>query len=391
MLHQRIETELAAAAAEGLTRRVTDLRFTGAVTARDRQGREYLVFSSNNYLGLTFDPRVRRAAAAAAEAFGSGSTGARLTTGGVMEASDLEQELAAFKHREAALLFNTGYMTNLGVLYGLARPGDLIFSDELNHASIIDGCRISRATVVVYRHGDAADLEAKLQAHPVPPGAVRFLVTDGVFSMDGDVCDLPALVRLKEAYGCLLLVDDAHAVGVLGRDGAGTASYWDLPGAIDLQVGTLSKSLASVGGYVVARREIIDYLKNKSRPFIFSTFPSPADTAAAREALRILRTEGETLLGRLRRNTARIRQGLSDAGIPVLPGDTPIVPVMVGAADRATALDFRLREEGILLSAIRPPTVAPGASRLRLTVTAAHTEAQLDFVLDRLAAAWRQG
>ncbi|MGI6262377.1 MAG: aminotransferase class I/II-fold pyridoxal phosphate-dependent enzyme [Succiniclasticum sp.] len=390
MLHRRIETELAAVAEQGLTRRVTDLQFTDAVTARDRQGKKYLVFSSNNYLGLTFHPRVQQAAAAAAVTCGAGSTGARLTTGGVQEASDLERDLAAFKHGEAALLFNTGYMTNLGVLYGLARPGDIIFSDALNHASIIDGCRISKATVVVYRHNDPADLEAKLRAHPAAPGAVRFIVTDGVFSMDGDVCDLPSLVRLKEAYDCVLLVDDAHAVGVLGGDGAGTASYWNMPGTIDLQVGTLSKSLASVGGYVVARREVIEYLKNKSRPFIFSTFLSPADVAAAHAALHILRTEAEKLLGRLRRNTSLVRQGLSDAGIPVLPGETPIIPVMAGAAERATALDFRLREEGILLSAIRPPTVAAGASRLRLTVTAAHTEQQLAYVMDRLTAAWRQ-
>ena len=382
MLQKRIERELADVRAKGLTRRITDLQYEDAVTARDAAGKRFLVFSSNNYLGLTFDERVRRAASEAALRCGSGSTGARLTTGGVTEASALERDLARFKHGEAALLFNTGYMTNLGVLYGLARPGDVIFSDELNHASIIDGCRISKAKVVVYKHKDAADLEAKLQSVQAAP--------DGVFSMDGDICDLPALVHLKEQYGCLLMVDDAHAVGVIGADGAGTASYYHLPGTIDLQVGTLSKSLASVGGYVVARASIIEYLKNKSRPFIFSTFLSPADVAAAHAALQILEQEAPRLMARLARNTQIVRQGLQDAGIPVIPGDTPIVPVLVGEAERATAIDFKLREAGILLSAIRPPTVAPGASRLRFTVTAGHAEEQLRRAVAKLIEVWNE-
>lgn len=390
MLQKRIEQELAGVHEKGLARRITDLQYEDAVTAKDAAGKRYLVFSSNNYLGLTFDERVRRAASEAALRYGSGSTGARLTTGGVTEASALERDLARFKHGEAALLFNTGYMTNLGVLYGLARPGDVIFSDELNHASIIDGCRISKAQVVVYKHKDAADLETKLQSVQVSPGGVRFIVTDGVFSMDGDICDLPALVQLKEQYGCVLMVDDAHAVGVIGADGAGTASYYHLPDTIDLQAGTLSKSLASVGGYVVARAEVIKYLKNKSRPFIFSTFLSPADVAAAHAALRILEQEAPRLMARLARNTRLVRDGLAAAGLPVVPGNTPIVPVLAGEAGRATAIDFKLRGAGILLSAIRPPTVAPGASRLRFTVTAGHTEEQLRYAVAKLTEAWNE-
>ena len=263
----------------------------------------------------------------------------------------------------------------------------MIFSDGLNHASIIDGCRISRCRTEVFRHSDMADLERKLQACKAE---VKMIVTDGVFSMDGDLARLPELVRLKEKYKALLIVDDAHAVGVLGDDGAGTASHYRLEGNVDLQVGTLSKSLASEGGYVAGSRVLIEYLRNKSRPFIFSTFLSPADTAAAAMALRILRTEGKRLLGRLRENTALMCRLLQEGGIPVADTtETPIIPVMVGDAAKATAIDYALRERGILLSAIRPPTVAPGTSRLRLTVTAAHTEEQIRYTAAAMQQVWQ--
>ncbi len=382
----RAEQKLAEIKNAGLYRRVTDLQYEDAVTARDRNGKKYIVFSSNNYLGLTFDPRVIEAAAGAVRE-GTGSTGSRLTTGGVFAASELEKELASFKHAEAALLFNTGYMTNLGVLYGLTEPGDVIFSDALNHASIIDGCRISRCRTEVFRHNDMADLEQQLQACKAE---VKLIVTDGVFSMDGDLANLPELVRLKEKYNALLIVDDAHAAGVLGEDGAGTASHYQLGGSVDLQVGTLSKSLASVGGYVAGPRVLIEYLRNKSRPFIFSTFLSPSDTAAATMALQILRTEGKTLLGRLRENTALMCRLLREGGIPIADtAVTPIIPVMVGDAAKATGIDYALRERGILLSAIRPPTVAPGTSRLRLTVTAAHTEEQIRYTAEAMQKVWQ--
>lgn len=389
MLRERIKEQMAVIRAEGLQRRITDLNYTDAVRASDRDGKEYLVFSSNNYLGLTFHPAVQAAAVRAVQKAGTGSTGARLTTGGIPEATALERELAVFKQAEAVLLFNTGYMTNLGVLYGLARPGDLIFSDALNHASIIDGCRISKAEVVVYKHNDMKDLEEKLRTN-IPAGhGVRFIVTDGVFSMDGDICDLPWLVRLKERYQCVLMVDDAHAAGVLGEHGAGTAEYYHLEGRVDLQTGTLSKSLASVGGYIAASEEIIEYLRNASRSFIFSTFISPADVAAARAALTVLRREGPLYLARLRENTKYVRTQLAAAKIPLLPGDTPIIPVMAGTAAKATAVDLALRERGLLLSAIRPPTVASGASRLRLTVTAAHTARQLEIAVKTIKEVWQ--
>ncbi|MCH4158392.1 MAG: 8-amino-7-oxononanoate synthase [Acidaminococcaceae bacterium] len=395
MLIERLTQELQDIRQRGLAREIKDLHYLDAVTARDQSGKKYLVFASNNYLGLTFASEVRQAAAAAALQQGTGSTGSRLTTGGVGAATILEKELAQFKHAEAALIFNTGYMTNLGVLFALAKPTDVIFSDELNHASIIDGCRISKARIVIYKHGDSRDLEQKLQQweqaaqtkHNAVP-VCRFIVSDGVFSMDGDIAPLPELVRLKQQYQATLVLDDAHAVGVLGNDGSGTAAHYHLEGQVDVQVGTLSKSLAAEGGYVAGKKIIIDYLRNKSRPFIFSTFLSPADMAAALAALRLLRKDAPAYLQRLRENTEYVRRALTAAGLPVVPGTTPIVPVIVGAADLAVKLEQRLRQEGILLSAIRPPTVAPGSSRLRITVTAAHTQTQLQQLVAALGRAW---
>jgi 8-amino-7-oxononanoate synthase len=390
LLHARIQKRLHTLYTTGLDRTITDLEFLDPVTARDRQGVLYTVFSSNNYLGLTHHPKVRLASIKATLTGGTSSTGSRLITGGVVAASTLEKELAAFKGMEEVLLFNTGYMANLGVLYALLKKGDLVFSDELNHASIIEGCRISKAEVVVYKHNDMEDLKSKLEAHKDGTNHLRLIVTDGVFSMDGDLCRLPELVELKRHYGCLLMVDDAHAEGVIGPYGKGTEAYYGLSGTIDLQTGTLSKSLASEGGYVAARQEIITYLKNRSRPFIFSTFISPSDTAAAHAALTILKTEGPSLLKKLHHNTAYVRKELKDAKIPVLPGFTPLVPIMVGSVRRAAAIDQRLKKEGILLSAIRPPSVPMGKARLRLTVTAAHTVAQIRAVIQSLTTAWSE-
>lgn len=388
MLQQRIKKELEVIKSKGLYRQVRDLAFIDNCHARDRSGKEYLVLSSNNYLGLTDHPDIKKAAQEAL-AYGSGSTGSRLTTGGVFAASSLERELAEFKHTEDALIFNTGYMTNLGVIFGLARPGDIIFSDELNHASIIDGCRISQAQVVVYKHSDMTDLAQKLEAWRDHSGE-KFIVSDGVFSMDGDIAPLPELVRLKQQYGALLLIDDAHAVGVLGADGAGTASYYHLQGQVDLQVGTLSKSLASEGGYVAGPRLILEYLRNKSRPFIFSTALTPVDLAMAQAALRLLRHKGAELLRHLQANTALARELLSAAHLPVLPSATPIIPLLVGDATSSSRLAECLYERGIILSAIRPPTVAPGESRLRLTVTAGLSAAKLTQAMETLIAVWQE-
>lgn len=369
----------------GQFRQISDLRMVSASRGVDRTGKEFLVFNSNDYLGMTHEPAVIEASRAALQ-WGSGSGGARLTSGASFEMSDLEAALARFKHKEAALLFNTGYMTNLGVLYALAGSEDVIFSDSLNHASIVDGCRISKSRVVVYKHSDMADLARKLEETPC--SGQRFLVTDGVFSMDGDVA-LPELIPLKKKYGACLIVDDAHATGVIGETGHGTAEFWGLDG-IDIQVGTLSKALGAEGGFVAASREIIDFLRNRSRPFIFSTAIGPATTAAALRALALLEEAPEQYVGRLRQNTQIMRQILTDAGLPLLPGPTPILPIVMGGEEETVAYAAACRKAGLLLSAIRPPSVPKGTSRIRLTVTAAHTEEEIRQACEILIGNWSQ-
>lgn len=370
--------------AAGQFRRISDLRLVSASRGVDRAGKEFLVFNSNDYLGMTHEPEVIEASRAALQ-WGTGSGGARLTSGASFEMSDLEEALARFKHKEAALIFNTGYMTNLGVLYALAGPQDVIFSDSLNHASIVDGCRISRSSVMVYGHSDMADLSRKLEETPC--SGQRFIVTDGVFSMDGDVA-LPDLVRLKKKYGACLIVDDAHATGAIGKTGHGTAEYWGMDG-IDIQVGTLSKALGAEGGFAAVSREIIDFLRNRSRPFIFSTAIGPATAAAALRALELLEAELDRYVGRLRRNTALMRRLLTEAGLPVLPGDTPILPIVMGGEEETVAYAAACREAGLLLSAIRPPSVPKGTSRIRLTVTAAHTEEEIRQACGILIGNWK--
>ncbi len=381
-----IPAALDAIRARGQYRTISDLRMESASCGRARDGASRLVFHSNDYLGMTHEPAVI-AAARDALRWGTGSGGARLTSGASFELSDLEAELARFKGYEAALVFNTGYMTNLGVLYGLADRRDVIFSDSLNHASLIDGCRISRARVAVYPHSDMAAL-ARLLAE-TPCEGERYIATDGVFSMDGDVADLPALAELAHTYGARLLVDDAHATGVLGETGRGTAEYWHMPGVIDLQVGTLSKALGAEGGFVCAARPVIEWLRNRSRPFIFSTAIGPATAAAALAALRLLEAAPDEYLGRLRGNTARLRSALERAGLPLLPGPTPILPIVMGDPEEAVAFAAACRAEGLLLSAIRPPSVPEGTSRIRLTVTAAHTTEEIDRAADILIRTWQ--
>lgn len=370
---------------ESRFRQVSDLRMVTASKGIRRDGKEYIVFNSNDYLGMTHEPEVMEAARQAI-AYGTGSGGARLTSGAVFELSDLENELAHFKHAEEAVIFNTGYMTNLGVLYALANKNDVIFSDALNHASIVDGCRISRARVVVYGHSDMDDLEKKLAETPCD--GQRFIVTDGVFSMDGDVAPLPELLRLKKKYDGCLIVDDAHGVGVIGETGRGSAEYFHTSG-IDVQVGTLSKSLGAEGGYAATTKEIAAFLRNTSRPFIFSTSISAVTGATALAALRRLEAKPEVYMERLRNNTAYMKQKLTEAGIPFLPGDTSIIPVVIGDEAKTMAYAKACLEEGILLSAIRPPTVPQGTSRIRLTVTAAHTLAELDRAAEVMKKHWK--
>ena len=344
-----------------------------------QEDKEYLMMASNNYLGLTFDSRVIEGAVKGAQQYGTGSGGSRLVSGTFPLFTELETELAKFKNTEKALVFNTGYMANVGTISAIADKNTIIFSDALNHASIIDGCRLSRGAVKAYSHCDVDELKYLLKQ--VDRNARKLIVTDGVFSMDGDIAPLDKLYELSRDYNALLMVDDAHATGTIGN-GHGTAAYFNLEKEIDIQLGTLSKSLGSVGGYVAANSTIIDYLVNTSRSFIFSTALSPADIGAALAALQVLETD-RSVLGRLQENVNYMADQLTSLGINAT-NETPIFPILIGRNDDTLAVSDYLYESGIIGTAIRPPTVPIGESRIRLTVTAAHNKEQIDYVCHTL-------
>ena len=350
-----------------------------------RDDKEYLMMASNNYLGLTFDTRVIEGALKGAQQYGTGSGGSRLVSGTFPLFTELERSLAKFKNTEKALVFNTGYMANVGTISAVADKNTIIFSDALNHASIIDGCRLSRGSVKAYSHCDVDELKYLLKQ--VDRNARKLIVTDGVFSMDGDIAPLDKLYELSRDYNALLMVDDAHATGTIGN-GHGTAAYFGLEKEVDIQLGTLSKSLGSVGGYVAANSTIIDYLVNTSRSFIFSTALSPADIGASLTALQILETDA-TVLGRLQANVNYMADQLLSMGIDAT-NETPIFPILIGSNEDTLAVSDYLYEAGIIGTAIRPPTVPIGESRIRLTVTAAHNKKQIDFVCQSLHNAMKQ-
>jgi glycine C-acetyltransferase len=340
-------------------------------------GREVLLFCSNNYLGLADHPRLKAAAIAAVEQYGVGSGAARLVSGNMGLHEALEARLAGFKGGEAALLFNNGYAANTGIISALVGRGDTVFSDRLNHASIVDGCLLSRAEFVRYPHNDLAALRRLLERHQT--GGRKLVVVDGVFSMDGDLAPLPELVALKEEFGALLLVDDAHATGVLGEHGRGSAELYGVTGRVDIQMGTLGKALGSFGAYAVASAEIVDYLRNRARSFIFSTSLPPAVLAASLTALDLVDSaEGAARRGRLAANTARFKELAQAAGFDTMGSATQIVPLMVGEAARTMEFSRLLLDEGIFVQGIRPPTVPAGSCRLRCTLMATHTLAQVE-------------
>lgn len=354
------------------------------LTPRDGQGetlsidgRELLNLTSNNYLGLATDARVAEAAAAAARAYGASVSASRLLCGSTPLHEELEGRLAALKGQEGALLYSSGYLANLGVLTALAHPGDVIFSDALNHASIIDGCRLSGARAEVYRHGDAGHLAELLAA---TPARRRLIVSETVFSMDGDIAPLPAILELARTHDAVLVLDEAHATGVLGPNGEGSLARFGLVPEGVVIVGTLSKALASAGGFVAASATVIDYLLNRSRPFIFNTALPPASVGAALAALDIVATEPERR-ARLDALATRLREGLVAAGYPPSDSETAIVPLLLGSADAALAVERRLREAGMLSRAIRPPTVPEGTARIRFNLMATHTAGDVDRIL----------
>ena len=394
-LESQLNEELEELKNNDLERTVDDLRFISSTKAIDSEGKEFIVFGTNNYLGLTHHPDVIKAAQEAS-IYGTGSTGSRLTTGASFEARELENNISEFKNVESTLIFNTGYMTNLGVIYALTKENDVIFSDQLNHASIIDGTRISKAKVKVYKHKDTKDLENLiLDEIESKKDSNLFIVSDGVFSMDGDIAPLPELVEIANKYNCTLIIDEAHATGVIGKTGKGTVEYYkdktgiDLTESVDLQIGTLSKALASEGGFVCGKQAYIDYLINKSRPFIFSTALSPSTIASANTALNLLKENSKEYLDNLNKNTRIMRKFLVDGGLNVIDGETPIIPIIIGPADLANRFSNQLKEEGILVSAIRPPSVPKDMSRLRLTIMASHTKEEIEFTAKAIIKIWK--
>ena len=380
-----LEAELARLEDAGLRRRLRALAAApDAETVLD--GRPVLLFSSNNYLGLATHPALRAAACAAIERYGCGTGASRLVAGHLDLHEAVETKLAAFKGTEAALLFPSGYQANVGAITALVGRGDHVYSDALNHASIVDGCRLSRATVHVYPHRDVRALEADLVT--TPRGGRRLIVTDSVFSMDGDRAPLAALAALAKEYHTWLMVDEAHATGALGPRGAGLAEADGVGACITVHMGTLGKALGGAGAYVAGARALIDVLVNRARTFVYTTGLAPASVAAAGAALDVVVAEPERR-ATLADNAARLREGLAALGLDVR-GDTHIVPVVVGDNRAALALAEGLLARGVLVQAIRPPTVPAGTARLRVSPMATHSAAQLERVLAAFADAARE-
>ncbi len=350
-------------------------------------GRPVILMASNNYLGLAAHPAVKRAAIEATERFGVGAGAARLLSGTLPPHAELEAELARFKGTEAALTFGSGYLANLGLIPALIGSGGLILADRLCHASLIDGCRLSGASLRVYRHNDMAHLQSLLAKRPAKRDTL--IVTDGVFSMDGDLAPLPDLMKLADRYQARLFVDDAHGTGVLGAQGRGTIEHFGLEDRIPFHMGTLGKALGTSGAYVAGPAAMITYLVNTARTFLFATAPPPAIAAATVAALQIVRTD-QARRARLWENRQYLWSGLTRLGFRLTGSASPILPILVGDAPKTVAMADRLLELGVYAPAIRPPTVPKETSRIRATVTSEHSRAQLDRALAAFEQAGRE-
>ena len=342
-------------------------------------GRELINMSSNDYLGLANHPELREAAKAGADAWGSGAGAVRTIAGTLDVHEALEAELAAWKGVEATLVFQSGFAGNLGTIPALVGRGDVILSDELNHASIIDGCRLSRAEIRRFAHADADSLREQLTA--CAPDQRKLVVTDGVFSMDGDIAPLPDICEVAESFDAMVMVDDAHGSGVLGRGGRGSVDHFGLHGCVHVQLGTLSKAIGSMGGYIAGSQGLRDYLTQTARPLLFSTSHPPAVVEATRAAIRVLSREPERV-DRLWSNARFFKRGLTELGMDIGRSATPITPVIVGEAERAHALSDRLRKRGVFVQSVAFPTVARGAARVRAMVSAAHSQDDLAQAID---------
>jgi 8-amino-7-oxononanoate synthase len=350
-------------------------------------GKSKVMMGSNNYLGLTHHPKVLEAAAAALKKYGSGCTGSRFLNGTLDLHEQLELELAEFFNKEAGLIFSTGYQANLGVVSGLIGRGETVYLDKLDHASIVDGAKLSFGEAVRFKHGDLRGLDQKLADGDRGTGSL--IIVDGVFSMEGDIADLPKLVPLAQKHGVALAVDDAHSLGVLGPTGAGTAEHFGLTSEVDLIVGTFSKSLASIGGYVVGDEYVIHYLKHNARPLIFTAALPASNTAGVLAALDIVRHEPERRAA-LWENTRRMQDGLRSLGYDIGLTETPIIPVLMGEMENTLVIWRKLFDAGIFTNPVVPPAVPPSQCRLRVSLMATHTAEQVDFALDQFARVGRE-
>ncbi len=377
-----LKTELATLEEGGLLLHPRTLE--GAQGARAiYDGREVINLASNNYLGLANHPRLNQAASKAAAELGAGSGAVRTIAGQMTEHLELERRFAMFKHAEAALMFQSGFTSNSGTVAAILTKDDVIVSDRLNHASIIDGARLSRAEIKVFEHRDAEHAGRQLQ-ESAAPGRRQLLTTDGVFSMDGDIAPLPDLVEVAERHGAIMMVDDAHASGVLGAGGAGTVDHFGLQGRVDIQVGTLSKAIGVLGGFIAGPAHLIEWLQNRGRPYLFSTSAPPAVTAACMAALDVIRDEPERL-ERLWANTAMLKAGLHELGFDTGASETPITPVITGDEERTQEFARVLFDQGVFCPAIVFPTVGKGSARVRTIVTADHTDDDLHEALEVFA------
>ena len=377
VLHDQLESLKKA----GLYRTLRDVEGPQSATMVI-DGKKVIQFSSNDYLGLANHPRLKAAAQEAIETYGSGSGASRLVSGNLVLNGQLEKKLAHLKKKESGLLFSTGYMANMGIINALVSEGDVILSDQLNHASIVDACRMSTAETKVYLHKDMDALEEILRKSK--NYKQRLLVTDGIFSMDGDIAPLPDLVNLTDRYECMLMVDDAHGTGVLGANGGGTGEHFGLEDRIDVSMGTFGKALGGFGAFAAGDHTLRPFLINYARPFIFTTGLPPAVIASALAALELLEEE-PALREKLWENVRFFRQGMEKLGFTSNESETPIIPLLVGDASLTMQMGEMLFKKGVFMQGIRPPAVPQGASRLRITIMATHTVEQMEYALEALA------
>ena len=346
------------------------------------EGKPRIMMGSNNYLGLTHHPDVLAAAKAALERYGSGCTGSRFLNGTLDLHERLETELAEFFGKEACLVFSTGYQANLGLISGLVGRGDVVFLDKLDHASIVDGAKMSHGETMRFNHGDLVGLERKLQK--VDPKIGTMVIVDGIYSMEGDIADVPNLLKVTQRYGAALAIDDAHSVGVLGPRGDGTAAHFGLVDEVDLIVGTFSKSLASIGGFAAGTENVIHFLKHHSRPLIFTAALPPGNTAGVLAALQVMQREPERR-ERLWKNARRLQEGLRSVGFDIGPTETPIVPVLIGPLEKTFLFWRKLFDAGVFTNPVVPPAVPPSLCRLRTSLMATHSDQQIDTALEAFA------